>query len=1276
MDGLPATSFRNDPVARLEVFGGTGSITTQPGSIVDATAANHTAQTFGHWSGDTAALSAPTSPTTQVTLSKSYTAIRSISTLDGVPPGFGCVPLDGRIEIRWKAVPGCHYLVYRSPASGGIFTQISPELAATESYMDTNLVNGTAYYYRIRAINAQSEGPLSEEISGIPKVAVEATAAVYANVKEAADYEIAYAADLPLNGVGANPFSYAIDRQTSAAPGGFDRIAYYMELVDGSGKHWVYASMDAFTREIGQLRIPHAAQNNVTFQTKVSNLSVRSNYPGIKNGSFDQANIEMWHYNYSGTNAKDLFGATGSFDWGDEVRTTPSGHGSFQVHNPAAKQVIFAFNGWSKGESTELGIGNAPTEHPDWTLSKNSSSYTSRKLVVLVRPKRATVDFTSIPKNQQIVPRDLETNTAVITIAGKETAGGCESVTLRSYQNGTVSGADLVAPLHYIGGEASFSFAPEIVAGLISHDFEIYVRQDGMSRLIRSVTGVAAGDVYLWYGQSNAETIPYDSSNTYRSPWIRTYGMSSDSADRTTAYPFWSEADGDGSRNVAGGVGQWPLVIGRKIVEDFGIPVAILNGARDGYSMPQLQRDDASPDAIADDGAFRRPYNRLRYRAIQADVASAIRGIFYFQGESDNDDAAQHVNGFTNLMEDWAADYPGVQRVFVTQIDVGCGVSRESIDLRDAQRTFGAFFPKVVTMSTNGLATHADQCHYPFSGGYEVHGLNSYRQVARELYSAPDDPDIDPPDPARVEIANLSGDKLLIALKRPAATISIQPGALSDFRLTGSDALLLSARQTTAGIELQYDRSVSGATSLAYLGHFGGEGDWIRNANGIGLFAFTEEVIDPTPQVHVTVPYPLRFSTGSNQQLSATSSSPTGKVVRMEAYLDGNLHAAENTSSLSFGWIVPAAGRHSIVLRATNDNGYSSEKVIIFFSGEVSAPAGIASGLNVWLRPEEGIISDANGVVSQWRDSSGNNHHAAQPTVTARPRLVANAFGPLPGVYFDGDDFLTSPTGVTNAAYTKIVVVNVQQYGHQGNFIGGPNHAIYLNRTDTPRILQGSTVAASDTALTAHQHTIMATYDSSTTNVALYLDGVEVATATGASSIPSSIYQLGASNGNHFLIGSIREAIIYDRVLSDGELGQMQDFLVQKGQLPSATAKTSYTSWSLDSLPAGADTAVDAETAGISNLLRYALGVDPQNSPKELIALHRTNNDLSVSFQRPTDREGINYQLFESSNLRNWTRVVHLPDTTSNGVENRIYHRNISGQFALFYRLQIEMEAD
>ncbi|MEI7534538.1 MAG: autotransporter-associated beta strand repeat-containing protein, partial [Verrucomicrobiae bacterium] len=673
---------------------------------------------------------------------------------------------------------------------------------------------------------------------------------VFSNVPEASDYQVVYQLAIPVKGVfqGTTPVPYSVNNSGSIASGSFDRVAYYLELANGSVTNWAYASMDAFTASAVQIGIPHATYNPVVFQQGVTNLAVFSSVSGVKTGSFDRGQIEMWHQSYSASNSTAVFAASDStYDWGDMIGGTPSGYGSFQVHNPGSRQVVLAYNRWatSSGTSDDIGIGNSTGANPDWTFAGTTTNYTSRKLVVLVRPKRFAVTFTAVPMNQQVVPRNLATSKATVPISGSETVGGFDKAVLRIYRNGVVYGSDTVQVLSYSGGSASFSFNPVIPAELASYTFELYLQTGSTLRLVRRVSDVVAGDVFLWYGQSNAEAMMRTgSASGYASSWVRTFGMNSDYGNVTMAYLFWVQADGDGGEESAAGIGQWALVVGRKIVDTYGIPVAILNGARGGYSMPKLQRDNANPDALDNSGGVYRVYNRLRYRTIQAGVAGNVRGIFYYQGEADYDNTAQHTNGFASLVSSWKLDYPAIERIFETQLHVGCGVTRELPELRDAQRRFEDVYSTVRMMSVNGL-THAG-CHYPFVGGYETHGLNVFRQVARELYGATDTPDIDPPNPDRVEVANAAGDRLRVVLRKPGAAITVDAAALVDFRVQGSglttNTLPSSATVTNGGIELQYGQNVSAATNLAYLAHVGSAGGWVRNGNGVGLLAFSEPV--------------------------------------------------------------------------------------------------------------------------------------------------------------------------------------------------------------------------------------------------------------------------------------------------------------------------------------------------------------------------------------------------------------------------------------------------
>jgi hypothetical protein len=1116
---------------------------------------------------------------------------------------------------------------------------------------------------------------------------------VFSNVPEAAEYAVAYELDIPVNGgfQGATAVPYSINNSATAAPGGFDRVAYCLELTTAAGTDWVFVSMDAFTTSVGQTGLPHATDNPVTFQRSVSNLTVASNVAGVKAGSFDRGQLEMWHHSYSAPDATAVFAASAAtYDWGDTIGAA-SGYGSFQIHNPGARQTVLAYNRWAATNATndDVGIGNSPAANPDWTFAANTAAYTSRKLTVLVRPKRFSVSFSAVPVNQQVTPRNVAANTATVPFAGSETLGGFDEAVLRVFRNGLAHGVEMQQPLTYSGGSAGFSFNPVITAELASYSFELYLQQGASLYLVRRVSDVTAGDVYLWYGQSNAEANVRSgggSSNAYASPWVRTFGMSSDDAAVTQAYPFWVQGDGDGSRTIPAGVGQWALVVGRRIVDNHGIPVAILNGSRGGYSMPKLQRDDANLNNLADTGTtVFRVYNRLRWRAIQAKVAAGVRGIFFYQGESDVNDTAQHMGGFAALMADWRVDYPAVEKIFVTQLHVGCSTTRELPELRDAQRLLPDLYDKVRVMSTNGLTTYSDNCHYPFAGGYETHGINTYRQVARDLYGAPDAPAIDAPNPARVEIANEAGTRLRIVLRKPGAGIMVESGALTDFRLVGSTAVLLSSSVSSTAIELQYDRPVTQATRLEYLAHIGSGGGWVRNANQIGLLAFSEPILGNHPKVTLVSPAgPAELVPGSVAVLGATASTPVGSVARFEIFIDGILHtAAANSASVTANWTVPASEKHRILFRATNSAGSAGESSVLVFAGGTPSPGGVAAGLQVWLKPESGIVRDGSDVVSAWQDSSGNGNHCSQATAIARPDYARESFGTMPGVTFDGDDWLAGAAGMSTGSYTKIVRVSLADLAQQGNMLssgaaaGVPRHALFMSTTTAPRLWHGASFAASNTPMIANRgHVLVATYNADTNTGTLYLDGVQVGTGTTASDNADPTYQLGAISGSNFLRGAIGEAIVYNRVIDGSERAAVEAYLTDKIQPPADAPGVDYAAWSTENIPDSSDRSAngDANGNGIGNLMEFALGLDPVSPGMPVTLEVRSSAGMvDVRYSRPTDRSGLSYQLLESTDLEEWTPVGDLGGAVTDGFEERRFSRSLSAVEKVFYQLRVRL---
>ncbi len=202
-------------------------------------------------------------------------------------------------------------------------------------------------------------------------------------VAEAKDYQLVY--DLDLTKL-SEPVVYAVDRHEQITKA-FDRIAYFLELQNSKGEtQYAYVSMDAFTKDLGKIGVP-SASTGARFQQDVSNLTVFSNTGKLTTGAnLSGGNIEFWPNNYGTKNSANVPNATSeAYDFGDETADPAEGYGSMQVHNHAARQTIIAINHWREGAKADLGIGNQPSNSPDWTFAANAESYPVRRLRVLVR---------------------------------------------------------------------------------------------------------------------------------------------------------------------------------------------------------------------------------------------------------------------------------------------------------------------------------------------------------------------------------------------------------------------------------------------------------------------------------------------------------------------------------------------------------------------------------------------------------------------------------------------------------------------------------------------------------------------------------------------------------------------------------------------------------------------------------------------------------------------------------------------------------------------------
>ncbi|MGC4937321.1 sialate O-acetylesterase [Kribbella sp. DT2] len=626
--------------------------------------------------------------------------------------------------------------------------------------------------------------------------------------------------DLPERGSYLNQTPpYSLDR-TGEVGSNFDRVGYCVELNGPDGPQWVWTAMEPFTATASRIGLPTRPGELV--RQRVGDLEVRSNVPGVTNGSGQTGYLEMWPNQYQESASTQVANASSiTFDT-DDNPTSPLGYGSFQVGqigaarpSSIAAKPVFAINTFTESANglLSLGIGTNLSGQPDWTFASNANRYSQRRLTAYVRT--SLVSVTESPQDRQLVPRDGR-NGAVVPVAGAVIDPRVRRVQLR------VTGAGRTET--FTSSSRSFRFTPRITAGLHEYSFELRATGPGVDRVVTRRDGVVSGDVLVVQGQSNAEAAKFNgAANGEESPYLRSFGTPTSDGTISGADRVWHYATGDVT-NQSGSVGQWAIRMGRKIVDRYKVPVAIFNGAHGGQPISFFQRNDSNPDDLATN------YGRLRQRLQAAGVLDSVKGVLWYQGESDNDNAAVHVGGFNTLLQDWRSDF-GAAKYYVYQVRTSpCGTTT-TMNVREAQRQLGDT-AGVTLLSTNGLSGH-DGCHYAYIGGYREMGDHTFAVVGRDLYGGPS-AGVAPPNPSRV---TAGGSQLVVQL-RSTDPLTVGAGVAANFVLEGGAVTISSVAYQPGGkLVLTLSGPATGVTGLTYQGHIGA-GPWITNATGTALLAF------------------------------------------------------------------------------------------------------------------------------------------------------------------------------------------------------------------------------------------------------------------------------------------------------------------------------------------------------------------------------------------------------------------------------------------------------
>lgn len=250
----------------------------------------------------------------------------------------------------------------------------------------------------------------------------------------------------------------------------------------------------------------------------------------------------------------------------------------------------------------------------------------------------------------------------------------------------------------------------------------------------------------------------------------------------------------------------------------------------------------------------------------------------------------------------------------------------------------------------------------------------------------------------------------------------------------------------------------------------------------------------------------------------------------------------------------------------------------------ITAPTDIVN-LKLWLDASQGVTKDGTtpaidgDTVQQWNDYSSGGYNATQATAGIRPIYKTTILNGKPVIRFSGTESMATASfldNTFNTALTSFIVENKTGTAHDVNF---SNQGIkwYGGRSggDTGT-LDYNASALSNGNIVIHfpnsglQYGVE-TYRYNGSSVLLKFDGLLSATtaSTGNLGLSGALTIGKLSTGGFPYHGDIAEIIIYNRALSDSEVSQVEQYLIDKWALDTSVISRPQIIFDGDSLTLG-----------------------------------------------------------------------------------------------------------
>ncbi|HTG43932.1 MAG TPA: Ig-like domain-containing protein, partial [Verrucomicrobiae bacterium] len=237
------------------------------------------------------------------------------------------------------------------------------------------------------------------------------------------------------------------------------------------------------------------------------------------------------------------------------------------------------------------------------------------------------------------------------------------------------------------------------------------------------------------------------------------------------------------------------------------------------------------------------------------------------------------------------------------------------------------------------------------------------------------------------------------------------------------------------------------------------------------------------------------------------------------------------------------------------------------------------NGLQLWLKADLGVTTNASGAVTQWADQSGQAHHALQPDETLAPKLVGNAANGKPVLRFDGaDDYmdvLSAPGLDIVGDIASFAVIKIDDYSNYNSIWGktagaagnipAPNDFYLGQGSGLPQVFRGDSSGfgnvAGERPVREDTYVVIGFRHAGTT-LTHYLNGA----TNGVGEITVTPVDAGTnlkigSREDLFtkLKGDMAELLIYDQALTDAQTTTAINYLRTKYGIVNAAPTVAIT---------------------------------------------------------------------------------------------------------------------